>query len=154
VILAGTFLVAAIWSAWRQVDPLAGLQRMTDQQWLLTQLSMVSPDVVYFSPRHALAGAAVILLAGPSSVFQAIGLWTYRMPADQPTIDAAARLLAKCETVCPIEEIRAPEPAFLLRRLALIKVVPQGNSTALTVTEKGSRIVGKVKGRKSKPAAE
>src|SRR6516164_9019113 len=73
-LVAGLFFTVAVWSAWCQVDPLAGLQRMSDEQWLLTQLSLASPGILYFSPRHVLAGAAVLLLAGPSSVFQALGL--------------------------------------------------------------------------------
>src|SRR6516165_667322 len=58
-LLAGLFFVVALWSAWHQVDPLAGLQPLTDRQWFLTQLSLASPSLVYFSPRHALAGSAV-----------------------------------------------------------------------------------------------
>src|SRR5437660_1188795 len=33
-ILAGLFLVVAAWSAWRRVDPLAGLEPLSDRQLL------------------------------------------------------------------------------------------------------------------------
>ena len=148
--VAGLFFIVAVWSAWRRVDPLAGLQRMTDEQWLLTQLSLASPDILYFSPRHALAGAAVLLLAGPSSVFQALGLWAHRLRADQALIEEAAQLLAECSASHPVEEIRRPLAALLLRHFDLIKVVPQGDSVALTVTRKGSKILSHEKLKKAK----
>ncbi len=152
--LAGVFFVVAAWSAWRQVDPLAGLPRLTDQQWLLTQLSLASPGLLYFSPRHALGGSGVLLLAGPSSVFQALGLWAYRLRTDRSLIEEAGRLLMACSATCPLAEIGTPAAALLLRRLALIKVVPQGNSTAFTVTEKGSKILSRAKVRKSRRATD
>src|SRR5205809_274820 len=32
VIVSGLFLIVASWSAWRRVDPLAGLRRLTDEE--------------------------------------------------------------------------------------------------------------------------
>ena len=149
-LVAGLFFTVAVWSAWCQVDPLAGLQRMSDEQWLLTQLSLASPGILYFSPRHVLAGAAVLLLAGPSSVFQALGLWAHRLRADQALIEEAAQLLAECSASCPVEEIRRPFAALLLRHFDLIKVVPQGDSVALTVTKTGSKILSRAKVKEAK----
>jgi hypothetical protein len=150
LLLAGLFFIVAVWSAWRQVDPLADLQPLTDEQWLLTQLSLASSNVLYFSPRHAVAGSAVLLLAGPRSVFQAFGLWTHRLRADRALIEEAAQLLRECTDTYPVQEIRQPAAALLLRHFALIKVVPQGASATLTLTEKGSKILSGAKGRKGK----
>jgi hypothetical protein len=90
----------------------------------------------------------VLLLAGPSSVFQALGLWAYRLRANRSLIEEAAQLLPECSASCPVEEIRTPAAALLLRRLALIKVVAQGDSPALMLTEKGSQILSRGKLRK------
>jgi hypothetical protein len=149
-LLAGVFFVVAAWSAWRQVDPMAGLERMTDRQWLLTQISLASPHLLYFSPRHALAGSAVVLLGGPSSMFQAIGIWAHRLRADQSLIEDAALLLTECSEPYPVEEARSVTAALLLRRLSLITVVACGHSAAFTLTEKGSKVLSKpgVKKRK------
>jgi len=57
----------------------------------------------------------------------------------------AACLLAACEAACPIEPIREPAAAFLLRRLALIKVVPGRNSQAFALTEKGVAVLGRTR---------
>src|SRR5277367_2490387 len=37
-LLAFLFLGTATWSAWHRVDPLAGLRRMTDRQWMQTMI--------------------------------------------------------------------------------------------------------------------
>jgi ELWxxDGT repeat protein len=66
-----------------------------------------------------------------------IGIWAYRMRAEGPLVDEAARLLTLCEAACAPERIREPAAALMLRRLALIKVVPSGDSVVLTLTEKG-----------------
>lgn len=142
-IMTGLFLIVATWSAWRRVDPLAGVPRMTDRQWLLTVISQASPDILYFSPRHASAGLAMLLLGGPAGIFQAIGIWAHRLPANDTRIAEAARLLAACEMACPIEQIRDPAAAFLLKRLALIKLVPGRSSQAFALTEKGIGVLGR-----------
>jgi hypothetical protein len=149
-ILTGLFFVVATWSAWRRVDPLAGLKPLTDQQMLLTLIGQATGAFVYFSPRRATAGAAIVLIGGPANVFEAFGIWAHRIRADAELIDQAARLLALCQAELPAEEVRAPAAAFLLRRLALIKIVLRGDSAALALTDKGSAVISKSKSRSAR----
>jgi len=136
-LVTGLFFLVALWSAWRHVNPLAGLKPLSDEQLLLTIVSQATSGVVYFSPRHALAGAALLLIGGPANIVEAVGIWGYRIRADGPLVDEAARLLTLCEGGCPPERIREPAAALMLRRLALIKVIPGGDTVVLTLTEKG-----------------
>src|SRR5262245_32167814 len=41
-IFTGIFVVAAVWSAWQRVNPLAGVKPLTDQQLMLTVISQVT----------------------------------------------------------------------------------------------------------------
>jgi hypothetical protein len=141
LLLAMLFLAVATWSAWRRVDPLAELPRLTDEQMLLTLVSQATPGVLYFSPRHATAGAALVLLGGPVSVFEGWGILNSRIQTDEALIEAASRTLEDCETACPVEEVTDARAALLLRRLSLIKVIPNDDSSALTVTEKGLTVL-------------
>jgi hypothetical protein len=153
-LLSGLFFVVATWSAWRRVDPLADLKPMTKQQLLLTMISQASPGVLYFSPRHATAGAALILLGGPANVIEAFGIWAHRLRADSSLIEDAALLLAFCEAELPAEEVREPRAALLLRRLGLIKVVPRGDSAALALTDKGFSVAGGKPARRKRAAGK
>jgi hypothetical protein len=149
-LLSGLFLVVATWSAWRRVNPLAGLEPLSDEQRMLTLLSQVTPGLLSFSPRHATAGAAVVLIGGPANVFEGLGIWASRIRADEPLIAEASRLLTACSTNYPVEEMREPAAALLLRRLALIKVIPSGDSAALTLTDRGLTVLTGEKGRARK----
>jgi hypothetical protein len=149
-ILTGLFFVVATWSAWRRVDPLAGLQPLTDRQMLLTLIGQATGAFVYFSPRHATAGAAIVLLGGPASVFEALGIWAHRIRTDTAQLEQAARLLVLCQKELPADEVGAPAAAFLLRRLALIKVLPRGESAALALTDKGMAVLSKGRSRSAR----
>jgi hypothetical protein len=146
-ILSGTFFVVAMWSAWRRVDPLVGLSRLSDQQLLLTLISQASPELLYFSPRHATAGAALILLGGPANVFEALGIWAHRIRVHGSLIEDASRLLQSCDGGLPVEQVDVPGAAVLLKRLALITIVPKGESAALVLTDKGFAILSRGKQR-------
>src|SRR6476620_6991396 len=67
-IFPGIFFAAAVWSAWQRVNPLAGVKPMTDRELMLTLMSQTSGQMLYFSPRHATVGAALIILGGPVNV--------------------------------------------------------------------------------------
>lgn len=151
-ILTGLFFVVATWSAWRRVDPLAGLKPLSDRQLLLTLISQASPGLLYFSPRHATAGAAMILLGGPANVIEAFGIWAHRIRVEGSLIEDASRLLASCETEFPAEQVREPAAALLLRRLSLVKVVPSGESAALELTDKGLAVLSGGKAGRRKRA--
>jgi hypothetical protein len=146
-ILTGLFLFVTTWSAWRRVDPLAGLKPLTDAQMLLTLIGQATGAFVYFSPRHATAGAAIVLIGGPANVFEAFGIWAHRIRADAALLEQAARLLAMCQAELSAEEVREPAAAFLLRRLALIKVLPRGDSAMLALTDKAVTLLSKSKSR-------
>lgn len=146
LLLALLFLAVATWSAWHRVDPLAGLPPLTDQQLLMTLICQATPGVLYFSPRHATAGAALLLLGGPVNVFEGMGILKTRLEADEALLDAAARLLPACDAPLPVEEVEKPAAAILLRRLNLLKFIPNEDSSALTLTEKGYAALGE--GRK------
>ena len=141
-IVSGLFLVVAIWSAWRRVDPMAGLKPLTEAQMLLTLISPVTPGVMYFSPRHASAGLAVVLIGGPAGVFEAVGIWTHRLKAEASVIEQAARFLVACRAGLPVKQIEAPAAALLLRRLGLIRVVQTGDeSTSIRLTDQGFNVL-------------
>jgi hypothetical protein len=147
-VFAGLFLVVAMRSAWLRVDPLSGLRPLTNAELILT---IVGPKygLHFFSPRHASAGAAVVILGGPASVLEGLGIWISRLCADKVLIEQASELLAACLESCPVEEISNLDAAVLLKRLALVKIVPTGESSALTVTQKGESVLyGKERGRK------
>lgn len=152
-IVTGLFFSVATWSAWRRVDPLAGLKPLSDQQLLLTAISQATGSMVYFSPRHASAGLAIILLGGPANLFEAVGIWVHRIRADASLLEKAARLLSLCKTQISAKEVRDPAGAVLLRRLALIKAVPSGASAALALTDKGLALLSGSKDGQANPAA-
>jgi hypothetical protein len=149
-LLTGLFLIVAIWSAWQRVDPLAGLPPLTNQQLMLTMISQASPNLLYFSPRHATAGAALLLLGGPANLFEAFGIWHYRLSVEPSLIEESAHLLEACEPNYPIEHVHEPCAALLLKRLALVKIVPTETSTALALTEKGASILSRAKAKADK----
>lgn len=133
------FVLVSVGSAWYRVNPMSGLRRLTDEEYFLTIASLKIDELCYFSPRHATAGAAMILIGGPATILEALGMWTNRFGASSACIGEAATMLASCEDPMPIESIRNREAAILLRRLALVKFVPRGHSMGMTLTEKGSK---------------
>jgi hypothetical protein len=136
-ILTGLFVLAASWSAWRRVDPLADLARLSDQDLMLTMISGAAGGLGYFSPRHALAGFAVVLIGGPASMFEAVGIWAHRLPADPGLIESAARLLVSCQTEVQPLTLHNVSGASLLHRLALVKIVPCDQTKGVMPTQKG-----------------
>lgn len=146
-LFTGVFLVAATWSAWRRVDPLAGVAPLTDREWFLMMLSQAAGGLGYFSPRHASAGFAVVLIGGPAGIIEAFGVWAHRIRADAGVIEDAARLLDRCEPQLPIAQVHNLAAAFLLYRLALVKLIGQEEERVLRLTEKGLTIVSRSKKR-------
>jgi hypothetical protein len=141
LLITGLFFGVAAWSAWRRVNPLADLKPLTHQQLLATLMSRAATGIG-FSPRHAVAGIAFVLLGGPGNLIEAIGIWAHRIRADERLLGKAASTLALCKEGCPAEQISDLAAALLLRHLSLIKVVPSGNSATLTLTERGRRMAG------------
>jgi hypothetical protein len=154
LILTGLFLVVATWSAWRRVDPLAGLQPLSDAQLLLTLISQASGSLLYFSPRHSTAGAAMLLLGGPANVLEAFGIWAHRIRFNPSLIQEASHLLEACQTPVGAEQVSDPAAAWLLKHLAFIDFIPNGDSAQLVLTEKGLSFLHGGKMRKGKRATK
>ena len=125
-ILASVFVIVATWSAWRKVNPLAGLQPISDQEMLVMLISHAALDTPFLSPRHAVAGVAVVLIGGPASVLQSIGAWAWRIRTSGPMIEQAASLLAACQTNLPIEDVRVPAAALMLKLLRVMESLAAG----------------------------
>jgi hypothetical protein len=138
-ILTGVFFVVATWSAWRRVNPLAGLRPLSDEEKIATLISQAAGGLGLFSPRHASAGFAVVLIGGPASILEAIACWSLRLPARKAILQEAALLLETCP--CPLERVQTPAAALLLKRLALITVIALGESAALSLTDKGMNLL-------------
>jgi len=139
--VAALFLLVAVVSAWRRVDPLAGLTPMTDRQLMLTLISLGSPHLLYFSPRHATAGAAAVILGGPASLCEALGTWAHRLRWNRAMVREAARLLERSRDACPADAIGDARAGLLLKRLALVKTIERGGAPALTATERGREVL-------------
>lgn len=140
VIFSGVFCVAAVWSAWQRVNPLADLEPPSDRFQMLRIIAHAAGSV-YFSPRYATAGAALVLIGGPASLIETLGIWAHRIRVDTPLVESAARLLERCEPPLPVEELNDLHAAFLLKRLALLKLVPREESHALALTDKGHALL-------------
>jgi hypothetical protein len=140
LIVTGVFFVAAVWSAWQRVNPLADLKPLTDRQMMLTLVSQASGDILYFSPRHATAGMALVLIGGPAGLFEGLGIWAHRLRASPAIVEEASELLAACRENLSTKKIKSPAGAVLLKRLALIKIVD--DSSALMLTQKGMKLLG------------
>ena len=149
-VLTALIFIVATWSAWNRVDPLAGLEPLSDAQMMLTQISQAAGGLGYFSARHASAGFAIVLLGGPVGVIEAFGIWAHRIRADVPLVEDAARLLDSCEDPFPVNKISNLGAAFLLWRLALVRIVPDGESRCLKLTDKGFNL----RSKESQPAAK
>jgi len=137
-VITSTFFLVACWSAWRQVNPLEGLRQLTDTEMLLTELSLATPNLLFFSPRHAVSGSAVLIIGGPANLLNAIGSILHRLPSSSSTRRDAATLLSLAAQGCVVNTITDPQPVVLLYRLALIKTDttsrPQQPSIILTQT--------------------
>lgn len=142
--MAGLFLLVAAWSAWRNVDPLreAGPISESDEAQFLVGAAIGLP---MFRPRHTVAGFAMVLIGGPASIFEGLGLWASRLPLDAAIIAEAARILPACEERCPLATIRHTRAAELLYRLGLVKMAEGGG--ALTCTDRGYKLL---KGKNAK----
>jgi hypothetical protein len=143
------FFVVAVWSAWRRVDPLAAVRPLTPEGQLTLLVSHVVLGVG-FSPRHAVGGAGMALIGGPANLVHALGDFNSRLRADASRIAAAARLLEACRKFYPIENLKDVEAALLLRRLALIKLVPLDYSHRIALTEKAEKLL-RAASKKGKP---
>ena len=120
-----------------------GLRKLSDTEMMLTQLAMVSPNFMYFSPRHAIAGSSMLLIGGPASFFNAMGSILHRLSSSSSIRSEAATLLSLASNGCPVKTITDPRPAVLLYRMALIKteLISPTHKPSIVLTQKGRDIL-------------
>ncbi len=138
------FVLVSMISAWRHVDPFAGLKPMSNADHLMFAVSGMVDGYVHMN-RHTVAGLAAVLMGGPVNLVGALGTWLHRLPTDRALIDQAAEILRSCRPDFDLNQVRSrAAAAVLLRRLNLI--VPRANSAIVTLTEKGRGVVGSSEG--------
>lgn len=135
--VAGLFFLVSFFEAWRRVDPFEGVRRLEDWQVVLTEMSLLSPSLLYFSPRHASAGLAFVLISGPQNLISAVASWRTRLPSEPHVLDAAAALLESAPRRPRADRVESPASAVLLHRLGLIKARPGADAPAIEPTQKG-----------------
>lgn len=138
------YAAAATIAAWYKVEPLRDVSHLSESdvaQMLVSQ----AVGLPAFSPRHATAGIATLLIGGPASVLEGLGLWASRLRLDAAILDEAVRLLIACEDRCPATAVRRPHAAILLRRLGLVKIVSDGVVPSLALTDRGFTMLAKTK---------
>jgi hypothetical protein len=145
------FAISATISAWFRVDPLRGLRPANDRDFMLGVLmSQAVGPVLLFSPRHATAGFATVLIGGPANIFEGIGIWNARMDVDDNLLHDAAALLILCKDQHPLKKVRNVQPAVLLRKLGLIKIVTASDDDRICLTEKGRSMLGGNRAKREK----
>src|SRR5262245_13889515 len=138
--ITGLYVVVSAISAWRQVDPCAGLAPMSDADRLAFAVSGMVSGYVHFN-RHSVAGMAAVLMGGPINLVGALRSWLHRLPTDPSLVAQAAEILSACRPEVDLKKVdSSASAAILLRRLNLI--VPRVDSTIVTLTEKGRELVG------------
>lgn len=116
------YLAIAVWCARRGVDPLAKVEPLTEDDLGMIKATYAATGMLA-SPRHTVAGAADLLLHGPRSLLQSIGLWRSRFASEPAAIAAAGALLARClkHRTIPAADADALKWAPLLLSLGLIR---------------------------------
>lgn len=149
-IVTGLFALASFYEAWRRVNPLQGVRSLTDAEMRLTLIALATPHFAYFSPRHALAGWAMVVLGGPANIFASIATLMHRLPSGGALFECAADLLSRALDGVPIDRVENLRAAYLLQRLALIKsiAVCGSENDTITTTQKGRDLLA---GRKVDP---
>lgn len=139
--LIGTTLLAvgSLVAAWRQVNPLEGMAPLSMDERM--EMKVRNAIGAYGgSPRFALAGLKMLFMSGPTSLFAAWRDWRRRFTWAPEVVDAAADLLAACQTPQPLQQV-AEEPALLLLELRLAKVVGEDAHARLSITQRGKELI-------------
>ena len=137
------FMAAAIWSAWREVDPLAALPRLTEADEIKRSLeqfaaSQLGGGMAMALQRRSLAGFATFLIAGPRSILDGWKLLRERIPDNPGLMSRAQELLERCATPIPLDRVPAAAESVLLCEFLLVKVrAGPGGKPRLERTEAG-----------------
>ena len=144
MVVTGVLIVVAFVSAWRRVDPLADRRLLTEGEELLTLISRSMAHMLYFSPRHPVAGVSRFLLCGPTKVLSSLGTMLHRLPTGPALFRDAAAALHLAADGLPVESVENPLAVLLLIRLSLVKSVAQSDPGKVEVvaTGKGRDLFG------------
>jgi hypothetical protein len=143
LLVTGIFVLVGTISAWRHVDPFAGLKPMSEAQHSMIDLSHAVDGYVHIN-RHSVAGIATLVMSGPVNLVSALRTWRHRLPTDPELLDKATQILAACRPEVDLKKFGKCMPAaLLLRRLTLI--VPRDDSTIIRLTEKGNDLCSGIK---------
>src|SRR5262249_14987358 len=100
------FLLVGTISAWRHVNPFAGLKPMSGADYLMFA---VSGAVTGMTPmnRHSIAGFAALIMGGPENLVSALRTWLHRLPTNPRLLDEAAEILSRCRPDVDVKKANA-----------------------------------------------
>lgn len=139
--LTASVFLLCLFGASRQVDPFGDLPRLEPWKKRLMAKSSRKFNMLVLHPRALLAGAAMIVLSGPDSLVRGVQEWRHRLRANGSTIRAAAALLAASPQRPCADTLEVPQAAMLLRRLGLVKAIPDGQTLRIARTRRGEELL-------------
>ncbi len=122
------------------MNPLATVRKLTDFEDRMLVLEPMLPYGIGMQPRHASAGFATVLIAGPANFFEAWSTWRHRLPSGSKVIADAAEVLQQAADEVSVEDATDALAAMVLHRLGLIKMAGQ-REKHLALTVKGSDLL-------------
>jgi len=148
------FAAVSVWTAWKKIDPLAGMRpydaadAAADAATMVTSLTL-GPVMFRFN-RFSSAGFALLLISGPSNLLEALATWRGRIP--EGDIEDVSRRAASLLMACGEEGIESTaidaqdtSAVVLLRTLGLAKLRQPDMRTRilwLKTTQKGRDLLG------------
>jgi len=117
------FFAIGVYKARQGFDPLAGMAAPTTAENRIAMVSRVFVGVG-ISPRHAVRGLVAMVLHGPASIVQSVGLWRSRLPLSRAVIEDAASLidLLSRRDEIPVPQDDSARAAQLLCAVGLAKI--------------------------------
>lgn len=88
------FMLVGAWSSRRGIEPLVNVGPLTDVD-IGAAVATYAATGMIASPRHTVAGAADLIMHGPRSLLESIGLWRSRISASPGDVAAATSVLAR-----------------------------------------------------------
>jgi len=142
LLITAIFLGVTVWSAWKRVDPLAGL----DPDSLGPRLPVGVGYALAGSVgglatglrRQSLAGAAWFLISGPTSILEGWKALGRSLPSDPGTVSECMELLEESKGGLRTDRVRSPRAYSILSTLGLVKIDQDEEGNLLVrPTEKG-----------------
>ncbi len=142
-IVTGVFAAVSTISAWRRVNPFAGVAPLTGAEEVQEQVALGLGYVTGFPvvTRRSLAGAAAVLIGGPANLFEAWSTWRHRLPAGDRLLHEAAITFEEADRGLDLHSVRDPAAVNVLHRLGLIRTEVTGRDTVtIRLTQKGEDV--------------